>query len=94
MMPAIFTFDRKGMFPILEVTGISSNIPGMDRALLSVSVYIIEKVKEFYGRVMEIRDNEQGPKASKGNIIVSFSIIFKNMEDLNQALESLRKEFG
>lgn len=95
-IPAAFRFERRTMLPILKVTGTVTPVPGiaLEKILLSEAVKIIEKAEEFNGKTMELNEDEDMNDISEDLVTVRFSIIFKNEDDFQKAISSIKGGWG
>ena len=95
LVPVMFKLERKSILPILTVTGICKNVPGSKIILLNQAVKIINlSQKELKGKLTELMGHENDIGIQEGMIAVRFYIIFRNDEELNQAITRLQKGLG
>lgn len=95
LVPVMFKLERRNLLPILTVTGICNDYHGMKQILLSKAVKMIEfSQTQLKGKVTDLLGHENDINIQEGMIAVRFYILFRNDEELNQAITRIRKEFG
>lgn len=94
-IPAVFKLERNGMLPLLRVTGISKDVYGSKEFLLGKAVSIIEIAQKEYGaQLMDKMLFKNEVDIKEGMIAVTFYLLFKTEEILNQAVQKIRKGLG
>lgn len=89
---ARFSVERRRFLPILRITGMTEAVPGIERYLLSIAVKYIDIVEKSNGKIMEIDENMSD--IPKEKVAVRFHVIFKNENELGNAISELQKELG
>ena len=94
-IPVAFNLGRNSLLPILIVTGITKNVPGMEAFLIRKALEFIEVCeKKFEGKLIELRGHEHDINISEGQLAVRFYILFKTDEDFWKAASGIKKELG
>lgn len=87
MIPVRWTFQRKGILPIVEAKG-ESAILGSEPFIVQDAILRINKAFEFKGKVFP----HMPSFPSTSNVSVSFSLIFPSESDVTSFLEFLQKK--
>lgn len=93
-MPVSFKIERYGLLPVLRITGMISPMPEIERILLYYAIKIIDKAKDYKGKIMNLEETDNMEDLPKNMTSVRFYIIFKNENDLAEAVLGISKDLG
>lgn len=93
-IPVTFRVDRCSTLPILRITGVTRLIPGIERALITQALELMEYLKKFKGKVMELNESDNLEDLPEDNAGVRFFVIFPNDEEASKAMAGIKEELG